>query len=131
MRRLKKTPIDLDAAEAREAGLTYGQWRAQQWDAAGRPEIRGTAASSPEAAQPRQRRNRKAPNFSTEEFCLLYNAGYSDSEIAKRLGVTYNTVVHRRNMQLNAPPNRRKPGEPLVPPKERISEERFERPWNR
>lgn len=130
MRRLKKTPIDLDAAEAREAGLTYGQWRAQQWDAAGRPEIRGAVVSPPEAAQPRQRRNRKAPNFSTEEFCLLYNAGYSDSEIAKRLGVTYNTVVHRRNMQLNAPPNRRKPGEPLVPPKERISEERFERPWN-
>lgn len=92
----------------------------------------GAVVSPPEAAQPpRQRRNRKAPNFSTEEFCLLYNAGYSDSEIAKRLGVTYNTVVHRRNMQLNAPPNRRKPGEPLVPPEEeRISEERFERPWN-
>lgn len=130
MSRRKKTPLDLDAAEAREAWLTYGQWRAQQWDAAGRPEIRGAVVSPPEAAQPRKRRNRKAPNFSTEEFCLLYNAGYSDSEIAKRLGVTCNTVTNRRNMQLNVPPNRRKPGEPLVPPKERISVERFERPWN-
>lgn len=52
------------------------------------------------------------------------------NHILKGDGVTYNTVVHRRNMQLNAPPNRRKPGEPLVPPKERISVERFERPWN-
>ena len=29
MRRRKKTQLDRDAAEAREAGLTYGQWRAQ------------------------------------------------------------------------------------------------------
>lgn len=130
MKRRKKAPLDRDAAAAREAGLTYGQWRAQQWEAAGRPEIRGAVASLPFQPQPRKRRNRKAPNFSTGEFCLLYNAGYSDSEIAKRLGVTYNTVANRRKMQLNVPPNRRKPGEPLIPPKERISEDRFERPWN-
>lgn len=138
MRRRKKTQLDRDAAAAREAGLTYGQWRAQQWEAAGRPEIRGAVVSPPvdELTEDRPKRTRKRgavwkpENFSVAEFCRLYNAGYNDVEIAKRLGVTYNTVVHRRNMQLNAPPNRRKPGEPLVPPKERISEERFERPWN-
>ena len=27
MRRRKKTQLDRDAAAAREAGLTYGQWR--------------------------------------------------------------------------------------------------------
>lgn len=45
MRRRKKTQLDRDAAAAREAGLTYGQWRAQQWEAAGRPEIRGAVVS--------------------------------------------------------------------------------------
>ena len=47
MRRRKKTQLDRDAAAAREAGLTYGQWRAQQWEAAGRPEIRGAVVSPP------------------------------------------------------------------------------------
>lgn len=100
MRRRKKTQLDRDAAAAREAGLTYGQWRAQQWEAAGRPEIRGAVVSPPvdELTEDRPKRTRKRgavwkpENFSVAEFCRLYNAGYNDVEIARALGVTRGTV---------------------------------------
>lgn len=135
MRRRKKTQLDRDAAAAREAGLTYGQWRAQQWEAAGRPEIRGAVVSPPvdELTEDRPKRTRKRgavwkpENFSVAEFCRLYNAGYNDVEIARALGVTRGTVQKGR-ARLCVPPNWKRSGEPPVPPGNPITAEMFERP---
>ena len=134
MRRRKKTQLDRDAAAAREAGLTYGQWRAQQWEAAGRPEIRGAVVSPPvdELTEDRPKRTRKRgavwkpENFSVAEFCRLYNAGYNDVEIARALGVTRGTVQKGRARRLGVPPNRTRCGEP-APPDDPITVEMFER----
>ena len=36
----ERCPLSQDAWEARQAGMNYGMWKAQQWEAAGRPRPR-------------------------------------------------------------------------------------------
>jgi len=51
------------------------------------------------------KRKRKLKKFTDEQFLQLYQQGLSDSEIARRLGVSV-TAVWERRRRLGLPPNR-------------------------
>ena len=116
-----------DNRKAREAGMTYGQWAAMQAQEAARLTRKRTCvicggeigAESPRAdtccyycydIKRRRKQYGDARNesgkFDLKLFVGMYNKGHSDFEIAKKMGVTAQTILKYRKHVYGLPSNR-------------------------
>jgi hypothetical protein len=87
--------LEKDVLAAKAAGMSYGRWRAMQG-------FSGPCTGKNE----RKRKKGAQPKFTTEEAFLLWKAGNRDSQIARYLGVSRQSIQKWRGL-LELPSNAR------------------------
>lgn len=121
MGRMRKSEIGAVNAAAREVGMSYGQYVALAFEEHGyQPAV--VKANTKEKKRDGSKSRRSAPRTvvsltekQIKQFVWMYNAGYSDGEIAKAICVPRTAVQGRRSARLGAPSNRHNRKDPLIP----------------